>query len=136
MLCQHCNQNEATIRFQYNVNGQGGEIHLCAECAEKLQSQAGAFPQLSAGISPLLNMGLMNMGGMMDWSGLANMMRQPGTVTTQAPPEVDDSFKHRRRINELRTQLSGAVEREDYEEAARLRDEIKKTERGVCAHES
>ncbi len=40
-------------------------------------------------------------------------------------PKVDDRIK---RLDRLRTQLKEAIEREDYELAARLRDEIKKFE--------
>lgn len=36
MLCQHCNQNEATTHIKKNINGQYEEMHLCAHCAEEL----------------------------------------------------------------------------------------------------
>lgn len=36
MLCQHCNQNEATTHIKKNINGQREEMHLCSHCAEEL----------------------------------------------------------------------------------------------------
>lgn len=36
MLCQHCNQNEATTHIKKNINGQREEMHLCSECAKEL----------------------------------------------------------------------------------------------------
>lgn len=36
MLCQHCNQNEATAHIKKNINGQKEEMHLCSKCAKEL----------------------------------------------------------------------------------------------------
>jgi protein arginine kinase activator len=36
MLCQHCNQNEATTHIKRNINGNKEEMHLCSECAKEL----------------------------------------------------------------------------------------------------
>lgn len=36
MLCQHCNQNEATTHIKKNINGQHQELHLCSHCAKEL----------------------------------------------------------------------------------------------------
>lgn len=36
MICQHCNQNEATTHIQKNVNGEKTEMHLCSKCAKEL----------------------------------------------------------------------------------------------------
>lgn len=36
MLCQHCNQNEATTHIKRNINGQREEMHLCSACAAEL----------------------------------------------------------------------------------------------------
>jgi protein arginine kinase activator len=36
MLCQHCNQNEATTHIKKNINGEKTEMHLCSECAKEL----------------------------------------------------------------------------------------------------
>lgn len=36
MLCQHCNQNEATTHIKKNINGKREEMHLCSACAAEL----------------------------------------------------------------------------------------------------
>lgn len=36
MLCQHCNQNEATTHIKKNINGKREEMHLCSDCAREL----------------------------------------------------------------------------------------------------
>lgn len=39
MLCQNCQQNEATIHLYTTVNGQRREIDLCQNCYQKLKNQ-------------------------------------------------------------------------------------------------
>jgi protein arginine kinase activator len=36
MLCENCNENEATIHYTEIINGVKTEHHLCSECAAKL----------------------------------------------------------------------------------------------------
>ena len=36
MMCQHCNEREATTHIKKNINGNKTEMHLCSECAAKL----------------------------------------------------------------------------------------------------
>ena len=36
MMCQHCNEREATTHIKKNINGNKTELHLCSECAAKL----------------------------------------------------------------------------------------------------
>ena len=36
MICQHCNQNEATTHIKKNINGEVTQMHLCSHCAKKL----------------------------------------------------------------------------------------------------
>ncbi|MGV0168870.1 AAA family ATPase [Furfurilactobacillus sp. WILCCON 0119] len=37
MLCQNCQQNEATIHLGLNMNGQEMQVNLCQDCYQKLQ---------------------------------------------------------------------------------------------------
>ncbi|MBE6631001.1 MAG: hypothetical protein E7624_09185 [Ruminococcaceae bacterium] len=41
MKCEKCNEREATVLFKQTVNGETTTAHLCAECAAKMQSEAG-----------------------------------------------------------------------------------------------
>ena len=48
---------------------------------------------------------------------------------TDMPEKADERFRVKRELNCLRQQLEEAVEAEDYERAAHLRDEIHRLER-------
>ncbi|WP_147803911.1 ATP-dependent Clp protease ATP-binding subunit [Alkalicoccus halolimnae] len=56
MKCQHCHQNEATIYYRVNVNGEEQTAQLCSRCYESLTKQAhqsgnSAFSQPQGGSS-------------------------------------------------------------------------------------
>lgn len=36
MLCEKCFKNEATVRYEQKINGEGTKLNLCHECAEKM----------------------------------------------------------------------------------------------------
>jgi protein arginine kinase activator len=38
MLCQNCNEKEATVQLTKIVNGEKTELHLCEDCAAKKRS--------------------------------------------------------------------------------------------------
>lgn len=57
MLCQKCNQNEATVHFRQNINGDVKEIHLCPQCAAEL-----GYDSVFSGIEDFSPFGAMNMG--------------------------------------------------------------------------
>lgn len=63
MLCEKCNQNEATVHFRQNINGDIKEIHLCPQCAAELgyDSVFSGFEDLSPFAG--LNMGIQNFLG-------------------------------------------------------------------------
>ena len=45
MICQNCQQNEATIHLYANVNGQRKQLDYCQSCYQKLKNQANNSPQ-------------------------------------------------------------------------------------------
>lgn len=57
MLCQKCNQNEATVHFRQNINGDVKEIHLCPQCAAEL-----GYDSVFSGIEDFSPFGAMDMG--------------------------------------------------------------------------
>lgn len=64
--------------------------------------------------------------------GLENLLEAMHKRTQHAgkvPRRFHASMAHRERLGELRGQLDAAVESEDYEQAARLRDAISRLER-------
>lgn len=45
MLCENCNQNEATIHYTEVINGVKTERHLCSKCMQELDyNMDGEFP--------------------------------------------------------------------------------------------
>ena len=145
MKCQHCLLREANFHSRSNINGQITERHLCAECAGALEGGffAGALTgpmealfQASPLRSPLFGGGLM--GAHTPFAPLRRgpellleriPLETPGPQRALVPTEADESLKQRRALNVLRQEMERAVEAEDFERAAQLRDEISRLER-------
>lgn len=113
MKCQYCNENEAQNTFLVNFPGGQQEVHLCAECTERLRHYYGAMAQAA------------QQGGFPGWGG--SLPRKVGD--SPFPEDAGGEVRKRRLINSLRAQMSQAVTEERYEEAARLRDEIAQAEK-------
>lgn len=43
MLCQHCQEREANVHISKSSNGQIEELHLCEQCAQKVQGAQVLF---------------------------------------------------------------------------------------------
>lgn len=145
MKCEHCGMNEATFYCRSSVNGKVTEVHLCPDCAEKLGyterferqlHPASMFGDSLFGDSffsrpfslfePLL-------GGL--GSRMLTEFPSPVEEKPQAPEgllnaEEQQEMQKTRERNALEAQLKAAVEREDFEEAIRLRDALKKMKEG------
>lgn len=135
MRCERCGRNEATFHYRGAVNGRVEEVHLCADCAAELGYSAGRgdlLPDVFDGVIVLLPDWE---GGLFD--GLTPAARR--TLQLATPPDErvcetesllgeDESraLRRERERNALNVRLSGAVAAEDYEAAARLRDELKR----------
>ena len=143
MKCQNCGKNEATFYYKSNINGRVMESHLCPECARQLGLvQDMRRPMMSSFwddddfftrpfrmLEPLL-------GGF--GSRLLTEFPEPVDVTQQArraaeEPREDtlvqgderEKLSRQRQRNALETQLRHAVETENFEEAARLWDQLR-----------
>ena len=140
MKCQNCGKNEATFYYKSNINGRVMESHLCPQCARQLGLvQDMRRPMMSSFwddddfftrpfrmLEPLL-------GGF--GSRLLTEFPEPVDVTQQArraaeEPREDnlvqgDELSRQRQRNALETQLRHAVETENFEEAAKLRDQLR-----------
>lgn len=114
MLCEHCNQNDASCHFVIHGGGRTASVHLCEACLTEIGRQFWVY--FAGGpLPPYLG-----------W--------QPGATATRGAPanqadrperELTEYFQWCRKITELRGRLKRAVEIEDYESAALIRDEIK-----------
>jgi protein arginine kinase activator len=188
MLCQRCQQNQATVFFSQTVGNQTTQLHLCEPCAQlqaQTQKLGGVFPP---GFNPFSALSEM-MGNLMGFdpgaiaevtSGRAGSVavdpqlqcpacgyqlstfRQngrlgctkcyasfktqleplinnihgnakfaeeglPPTGVAEAPPTPDRRSKDPR-VRALREKMGEAILKEKFEEAALIRDEIKKLE--------
>lgn len=147
MRCDRCGKNEATFYYKSNINGKVTQVHLCPQCAEEL-GYTDSFR--SAGMTGgLFGDFFSRPFGMLEpfFSGLGSRMLtefpEPVDVLGQArestpaqedtgdllPRDEQDALTRQRKCNALQTQLNLAVQEERFEEAAKLRDELKALEK-------
>ena len=147
MRCDRCGKNEATFYYKSNINGKVTQVHLCPQCAEEL-GYTDSFR--SAGMTGgLFGDFFSRPFGMQEpyFSGLGSRMLtefpEPVDVLGQArestpaqedtgdllPRDEQDALTRQRKRNALQTQLNLAVQEERFEEAAKLRDELKALEK-------
>ena len=143
MRCDRCGKNEATFYYKSNINGKVTQIHLCPQCAEEL-GYTDSFR--SAGMTGgLFGDFFSRPFGMLVpvFNGFGSRMLtefpEPVDVLGQAresvpapeehsdllPKDEQDALTKQRKRNALQTQLNLAVEAERFEEAAKLRDELR-----------
>lgn len=79
MICQNCQQNEATIHLYANVNGQRKQLDYCQSCYQKLKNQANNSPQ-NMGQDPF------GFGSLDDLCSLSRQMQQRNPYEQQTPP--------------------------------------------------
>ena len=147
MKCQNCGKNEVNFHYSSSVNGAVTEAHLCSDCAEKSgYDLSGMFDtgSLFSSIFPR-SMRRMFMPMPIFGFGIAPIyaeLPQAGAQETEcacggaceAPvqenptTEVDSEMQRRREINAIREQMCLAAEKEDFERAAQLRDQVRQME--------
>ena len=159
MQCQRCNNNVASVHLTEIIKGEKMEKHLCEQCAKEegytikthvsLQDLLSAFISAHGEASDMAETTCPDCG--MSYVDFRNegrlgcpndyeifrealdplMEKVHGTVehTGKVPSRAGESQRKQRDLMSLRRQLRTAVEREDYEEAARLRDLIKEKEK-------
>lgn len=141
MKCQHCGRNDATVFYRSNVNGRVSEQHLCADCARELGLDRGFHTNLFDDdfftrpfklFEPLLGgLGTRLLTEFPEPTDAAQEARTAVAERQQSAEELVDgaereALQRQRHGNALRAQMQAAIESENFEEAARLRDELKK----------
>ncbi len=133
MKCKHCGVENATFFCKTTVNGRTSEMHLCHTCAEKLGLSRSMHQAFSRPFGRLFD----------PVSLLGDFAHVPApTLLTEFPAPNEESsapvqedlvdaidtkkLQEEREKNALQAQLKRAVEEERYEDAAKLRDELKK----------
>ncbi len=149
MKCENCGKNEVTFVYQSNINGQVTEKHLCGECAEKLgytqklaaQSQRmmqnffggglfddffTPFPSLLGRMNRMLESPFDDFFADMPALGAPAEARQEAQKPqeTLLEQEEQNQISKTRQLNALRMEMQKAVQEENFERAAELRDQI------------
>ena len=137
MICQHCQKRQASIHISRSINGRRSELHLCNECAHALGADTLSLfrrgvsgltrpagekserlcPKCGSRLVDERGTGLLSCSGCGDYfeNIYAPAVKRP-KATAAAPPSP---------LAEKQAALKEAIEKEDFERAARLRDEIK-----------
>lgn len=133
MKCEHCGKNEANFFYKSNINGKMTQVHLCQDCAEAL----GYTQSLRKVVRPMslfeddFFLRPFSMLEPFFSSRLLTEFPEPGKPTERKsqPGLVDEGQQEKlrkaRKRNALQAQMKAAIETENFEEAARLRDELK-----------
>lgn len=154
MLCEMCRKNDATVHFKQAVNGKSSEMHLCESCARS----SGSDGQSPLPLSDIL-FGVEVHGevpSMEDTSCPACHLRRSDFAKTSrlGCPACYETFRedlepmlreahigtrHRGKapaknrlvagLTSARKEMDRAISRQDYEEAAKLRDSIRDMEK-------
>lgn len=136
MLCTKCRQNEANFHIKVMMNGAPTEAHLCESCMRRFgmfditPGFGNAFDSFFRGSGFLDS---MNPATPQYDAPLAGT-RQIGFRPMDVPPDVpaDEpamvSIREETALEEKQRLLKEAIAKENYEQAAHLRDEIKALE--------
>ena len=137
MKCQHCGKNEATIYYKSTVNGRTTEAHVCPACAGELGYDRALHDLERRSRRMFRDPFSLLSDPFFDGfaSHLLTEFPAPGNTLEEAKAEQKEegvlseaesrSFDLQRRRNALQHQLHDAIAAENYEEAARLRNEIR-----------
>lgn len=159
MLCQKCGKNEAEVHFVQTINGERTEALLCGKCAAEsglgispisftnflqgfMDTTAPVY-QESANIQCEkcgMTLREMKSAGKVGCAQCYNTFEaqmeaiiknvQAGNSHTGKIPKRASHIYINREINVLRRKLVRAIESENYEEAATIRDAIKSLKDG------
>lgn len=156
MLCTECKKNNATVFFKQSINGSTTELCLCQECAEKhgfltgtslfnelfkMPNISGAGAKISHKVCSLCGSDENNFikDGKVScpvcYETFADELYSPikrihGNVSHigRAPMKLKRQNDKKHKLDELKKQLNDAVQKEEYENAAIIRDKIRELE--------
>lgn len=125
MKCQYCHENDSNLSFIVSWMGMEQEVHICEECANK-------WKQYIESVHKHYAQSRMEEGGWMAPEGQGKVRDLGNSPFLRV---ISSDIKKKRQLNILKNQLKIAIEKEQYEEAAKIRDEIKKEEKEVAVYE-
>lgn len=130
MKCGKCGQNEANYYYRETVNGVTREVRLCTECAkeEGLEDRFARHFDFgrSFGFADSFFEDFFRLPFTPAMALSRRTEQKEQTQEKQESESCDPALKQRRERNVLEQKLKEAVDREDYETAITLRDQLKK----------
>ncbi len=156
MYCDKCGIRPATFHSKTNINGKVTETHLCEECAANSGALLSTMKEFGEILSADHEYGLLDpvqdvcrycgtsfdefrSSGLVgcehcydEFSDLIDVIRRnQGADYHVGKAALDRSTLTKdERIEELREKINQAVDREDYEEAAKLKKQIENIRNG------
>lgn len=152
MLCEKCGKNNATVLYTQIINGQKSKLHICSACAaqESIFENFGSLlsfspreefsvkmcPVCSTTLSEFSKTGRLGCGECYKTfrkNADAMLKKIHGTSKHIAEKKEELPLKEEKpksKIEALKDKLKAAIEEENFEEAARLRDTIREMEKG------
>lgn len=159
MICHRCKKREATVHLTEIIHGEKGEKHLCEQCAAEdgitlkqpqLNELLANFVKSQSSATEVANITCQSCGmtfaefrsgGLLgcpyDYDAfdkaltpLIKRAHENGAQHVGKVPQRAGVAQERQHdLMRARRELAAAVEREDYELAAKLRDQIKNLEK-------
>ncbi len=154
MLCEKCGKNNATVLYTQIVNGKKSSLNLCSQCASgesifdnfgsllsfgtRGESRQSVCPCCGMTLSEFARKGRMGCGECYktfrtQTKSMLQKIHGTSVHTTESlkvedtpVPEVKKEEKSE--LDILKDKLKEAIETENYEEAAKIRDEIREKE--------
>ena len=147
MKCEKCNKRTATIYYKQIINGSVAQLNLCQNCARQSSTGNGGGLDFLRGATAVpacktcgLTMQQLQKNGRVGcsncYSEFADILLpyirsiHKNITHVGAAPQGIGQSNTPERVAALRHQLEVAVSKEDFETAARVRDEIKKLTEG------
>ncbi len=155
MLCEKCGMNLADLHLTHNINGKKTEMHVCHSCA----AQMGYLGVDNIFSTDFFNLLTPNLAGHARCPGCGEtyeeykatkrigckecythfasflepvLKRVHGKAlhTGKLPKKASFKLHQKREIERLRLRLQEAIANEEFEKAAKLRDEIREIDGG------
>ncbi len=144
MICDVCKGRSASVRVKKMTGGLLTDHFLCTECAirfgyaKKINRFYAAEPQPESGVRcPCCGCSMQEITemGVVGCASCYDTFREPLAMTVEkihgkvsyagrVPPTSSPRMQNESRIAAARAELAAAIEREDFERAAQLRDFI------------
>ena len=151
MVCEKCGKNNASVLYTQIVNGKKSSINLCSACASgesifdnfgsllsfgsRTESRQSACPVCGMTLAEFTRKGRMGCGKCYDtFRAQAKSMLQKihgtsvHTEVKKEAPATEIKKEEKSELDILKDKLREAINTENYEEAAKIRDEIRTKE--------